>query len=87
MSIQQAIDAPRWLYGRVNVDEASTSLRIESRADPSLIASLAGKGHDVKIVGPYEHDMGHSHAIVIDREHGTLAGGADPRADSAALGL
>jgi gamma-glutamyltranspeptidase len=31
--------------------------------------------------------MGHAHAIAIDRARGTLAGGADPRADSLALGL
>jgi hypothetical protein len=31
--------------------------------------------------------MGHAHAIAIDHERGTLAGGGDPRADSLALGL
>jgi gamma-glutamyltranspeptidase len=31
--------------------------------------------------------MGHAHAIRIDRERGTFTGGADPRADSLALGV
>jgi gamma-glutamyltranspeptidase/glutathione hydrolase len=31
--------------------------------------------------------MGHAQAIRIDREHGFLEGGADPRGDGAALGF
>jgi gamma-glutamyltranspeptidase/glutathione hydrolase len=86
-SVQQAIDAPRWLAGRVNVDETTDSVRIESRADAHLVRELARRGHDMLVLGPYESTMGHAHAIAIDRERGTLAGGSDPRADSAALGL
>ncbi len=86
-SVQQAIDAPRWLAGRVNVDEELDAVRIESRADRALIHDLSRRGHDVQVLGPFENTMGHAHAIAIDYKRGTLAGGSDPRADSAALGL
>ena len=87
MSVQQALDAPRWLHGRINVEETTDAVRVESRMDPALIADLEKRGHDVKPIGAFENLMGHAHAIFIDYENGTLAGGADPRADSAALGL
>ena len=87
MSVQQALDAPRWLHGRINVEETTDAVRVESRTDAALIADLQRRGHDVKPIGAYENLMGHAQAIVIDRDRGTLAGGADPRADSAALGL
>ena len=87
MSVQQALDAPRWLHGRINVAEKLDSVRVESRMDPALIADLERRGHEVKPIGAFESLMGHAHAILIDEELGTLAGGADPRADSAALGL
>jgi gamma-glutamyltranspeptidase/glutathione hydrolase len=86
-SVQQAIDAPRWLAGRLNVDESGDSLRIETRADETLVRELRRRGHDVIPTTAYDSTMGHAHAIAIDRERGTLAGGSDPRADSAALGL
>ena len=87
MSVQQALDAPRWLHGRINVAEKLDSVRIESRTDPALVADLERRGHDVQVIGAFDNLMGHAHAILIDSERGTLAGGADPRADSAALGL
>lgn len=87
MNVQQAIDAPRWIFGRFSVDEITDSVRVEARMSPAVIAALAGRGHHVVELGDFENTMGHAHAIDIDDERGTLAGGADPRADSAALGL
>ena len=87
MNIQQALDAPRWTYGRGSEKEASTTVHIESRMDPLVREGLAAKGHRVSVMGPFENQMGHSNAIAIDHERGTLAGAGDPRADSAALGL
>lgn len=91
MSVQQALDMPRWIYGRHAVPDypeigATDSLIVESRMDPNLVADLRARGHLVHAIGPYRNEMGHAHAIAIDREHGTLAGGGDPRADSLALG-
>ncbi len=91
MSVQQALDMPRWIYGRQPVDgraelAPADSIIVESRADPALVAELRARGHSVQELGPYRNEMGHAHAIAIDRERGTLAGGGDPRADSLALG-
>jgi gamma-glutamyltranspeptidase/glutathione hydrolase len=54
--------------------------------DATLVADLRSRGHVVHEIGPFQNEMGHAHAIAIDTERGTLAGGGDPRADSLALG-
>jgi gamma-glutamyltranspeptidase/glutathione hydrolase len=87
MSLQQAIDAPRFVYGRDSEAAFADSVRVESRFDPAVIEALRARGHVVAVLGDYENALGHAHAIAVDRERGTLAGGADPRADSLALGL
>lgn len=79
LDVQRAIDEPRWIQRE--------SLIVESRMDPALVAGLRDRGHDPEIVDAYDNAMGHASAIIVDRERGTLAGGADPRADSSALGL
>jgi gamma-glutamyltranspeptidase/glutathione hydrolase len=38
------------------------------------------------MVTDWSDNMGHAHAIRVDREQGLLEGGADPRGDGAALG-
>jgi gamma-glutamyltranspeptidase / glutathione hydrolase len=92
LDVQQALDAARWVYGRPAIagrpDIASAdTVVVESRMDEAIVNGFERRGHRVATIGPYANAMGHAHAIVIDRERGTLAGGADPRADSAALGL
>jgi len=87
LSVQQAIDAPRFVYGRDSESAFADSVRVEARFDPEVIASLRARGHAVQVVGAYDNALGHAHAIALDYERGTLAGGADPRADSLALGL
>jgi len=86
MSVQQAIDAPRFVYGRDSEAAFADSVRVEARFDPGVIAGLRERGHVVDVVGAYDRALGHAHGIVVDRKRGSLAGGADPRADSLALG-
>jgi gamma-glutamyltranspeptidase len=86
MSVQQAIDAPRFVYGRDSESAFSDSVRFESRYAPGILAGLRERGHVIDVLGPYESALGHAHGIVVDRARGTLAGAADPRADSLALG-
>jgi gamma-glutamyltranspeptidase len=81
---QEAVEAPRWLYGRT-WGEPSTSLRLEGRFEAGVAESLARRGHDVRVVDAWSDLMGHAQVIEID-EAG-LNGGSDPRADGAALGL
>jgi gamma-glutamyltranspeptidase/glutathione hydrolase len=77
--LQQAVDAPRWLLGRT-WGEGTTSLKLESRFDPSLIAALRQAGHQVEVLEDYSDTMGHAGGI-SRRADGTLEGGADPRSD------
>ncbi len=86
MSIQQAIDAPRFVYGRANEGAFVDSIRVESRFEAAVVEGLRARGHVVDIVDAYDYALGHAHGIVVDRRRGSLAGGADPRADSLALG-
>jgi gamma-glutamyltranspeptidase/glutathione hydrolase len=87
MSVQQAIDAPRFVYGRDSESAFADAVRVESRLDPTIVAGLRARGHTVGVLGPFDPALGHAHAIAIDRERGTFAGGSDPRADSLALGV
>ena len=92
LDVQRALDHPRWVYGRHTLTErpdlaTGEMVIVESRMPDEIVESLERRGHRVEALGPYENAMGHAHAITIDRERGTLAGGSDPRADSLALGL
>jgi gamma-glutamyltranspeptidase/glutathione hydrolase len=85
MDPQQAIEAPRWLYGRTWGEE-SHSLKLEGRVPDNVAHELKRRGHEVEMMENWSQSMGHAQAIWIDREQGTLLGGADPRGDGAALG-
>jgi len=87
LNVQAAIDAPRFVYGRDADSAYADALRVESRYDSTVLAGLQERGHQIYLLGAYENALGHAMGVTIDREHGSLAGGADPRADSLALGL
>ncbi len=87
MSVQQAIDAPRFVYGRDSESAFADSVRVESRFRPDVVEGLRARGHTIGVLGAYDSTLGHAHAIAIDRDRGTFAGGSDPRADSLALGV
>lgn len=85
LSVQEAIDAPRWLLGR-NWGEDHRGLRLEGRFGPAVAEALAGRGHEnVTLVDDFTDLMGHAQAIRVLGDH--LEGAADPRSDGAALGL
>lgn len=78
--LQQAITAPRWLLGRTWGD-TSTTLKLESRFDPQLVAALKAAGHIVEPLDEaFSDTMGHAGALVR-RPDGVLEGAADPRSD------
>ncbi len=89
-NVQQALDMPRWIYAQQPAGEPGATARdtvfVESRMDRSIVSGLDARGHVLLELGPYCNEMGHAQAIAIDRRHGSLAGGGDPRADSLALG-
>lgn len=84
MNVQEAIEAPRFLYGRT-WGQASNSLKVESRIPEEARKKLEQLGHTVETVGELADIMGHAGAIYIDGK-GVKYGGADPRGDGAALG-
>jgi gamma-glutamyltranspeptidase/glutathione hydrolase len=87
MSVQAAIDAPRFVYGRDSESAFADSVRVESRMAPAIVAHLRARGHTVDVLAAYDSVLGHAHGITIDRARGSFAGGSDPRADSLALGI
>ena len=86
LDIQGALEMPRFLSGRFALGEARDTLHMESRFPPATIRKLEQKGHVVNRWGPWNELAGHAHGILVDRESGSLMGGADPRSDGAAIG-
>ncbi|MBQ4616421.1 MAG: gamma-glutamyltransferase [Mailhella sp.] len=84
MTPQEAICAPRWLYGR-SWGAASNDVKIEGRVLPSIAEELEKRGHPLKIVDDYIDIMGHAGAILL-HENGVMQGGNDPRSDGLAAG-
>lgn len=85
MDVQQAIEAPRWLFGRTWGQDSRT-LKLEGRILDTVADTLLNRGHAVEMMQNWSQTMGHAQAIWIDREQGVLHGGADPRGDGLALG-
>lgn len=83
--VQQAIDAPRWLYGRT-WGEDTRDLRVECRFPPDVVEGLRRRGHPVRVVDDFDDAMGHAQAIEVDASRGLLMGGADPRGEGSAVG-
>jgi gamma-glutamyltranspeptidase/glutathione hydrolase len=85
LNVQEAIEAPRWLYGRTWGQDSRT-LKLEGRIPDGIAYELQRRGHDVEMMQDWSGTMGHAQAIWIDRDHGVLHGGADPRGDGLAIG-
>lgn len=85
LDIQAAIELPRWVHGVERPGE-DPALHLESRFPAETLAGLRARGHHLADLGPWDSAVGHAQGIVIDHTTGVLHGGADPRAESAALG-
>jgi gamma-glutamyltranspeptidase/glutathione hydrolase len=85
LSPRDAIEAPRWLYGR-NWGAERNNVRVEARVPREVVEALQRRGHPIEIVEPYAHIMGHAGAILIDSENQILYGASDPRSDGIAVG-
>jgi gamma-glutamyltranspeptidase / glutathione hydrolase len=81
-SLQEAIDAPMWntaslpasFYPR---DMEPAVLVMEDRVDADAVEELEGKGHRVRLSGPWT--LGRMCAVARDPDTGTLSAGANPR--------
>ncbi len=81
-SPQPAIDAPRF-----HVDPVTGVVMLESRIPIADRQALTRRGHTIEVLRAYDDAMGHAHAIQFLSSGDGAAIGADPRAESAALGL
>lgn len=87
MSLADAVDAPRWLFGK-SWGASSPSLKVEDRFDPSLLRALVSFGHPVQELGKaYADALGHAGMLVKHPRNGRVEAVHDPRSDGGALGL
>lgn len=82
MDWEEAIWAPRWVHGRVDVGESLDSIRYESRMDDEQLQALSREGDTVP-VGAWEEFLGHAHVISIPGGSDIAFAVADPRSDGA----
>jgi len=81
----EAVDAPRWLFGRT-WGAGSISLKLESRFDPMLLARLTGAGHPVEEYSEaYSDQFGHA-GMLVKHPKGHVEATHDPRSDGDARG-
>ena len=85
MEIQEAIERPRFMYGRLVPADAADLFRLEGRVPAEVVEELRQRGHNIRVVSDWFTQMGHAHGITL--AGGTLRGGADARGDGAALGF
>lgn len=85
MEPQEAIHAPRWISSR-SAGGSGSAVSLESGFPDGTVQGLAGRGHEITVIEGWNPNAGHAQMILIDQQSGTLKGGADPRADGAALG-
>ena len=80
MSVQQAIDSPRFKCS------PGRAVEMEERFPRHVRAALEARGHEVKVVDAWWMGVGGAHAIRYDADQRVFQGGADPRRDGHAAG-
>jgi gamma-glutamyltranspeptidase len=78
---QDAVDAPRWVVGGMEVGEPDDTLRIEDGCPDDAREALAAAGLRIVDLPRWSEWCGHAQAIW--RDGGTLRAGSDGRADGA----
>jgi gamma-glutamyltranspeptidase len=86
LSLREAIESPRWLFGRYVLGEPRDLLNVESRFPTATLTELEHRGHVLNRWGPWQERAGHANGIVVQPGTGTLMGASDPRGDGAAIG-
>jgi gamma-glutamyltranspeptidase/glutathione hydrolase len=88
-TVVEAVEAPRWRHLQDGTESTVPhrcvdELLLEQRFDPDTRDDLAGRGHPVRIIGPWEA-MGSEVMIQVDPTTGAKFGAADPRRDGYAI--
>ncbi len=82
MNVQQAMEAARFR----KTGAPGCDVRIEGRVPAPAIQGLTQRGHQVRIIAPYDSAvMGRGQAILFNASTKTKFGASDPRADGAAV--
>ena len=81
MSIQEAIEAPRFYARDVEAD-----LSVEARMPAQTADALTKMGYSIRTYRDFDLFFGGAQGIVIDPKTGMRIGGADPRRDGAVVG-
>ena len=90
LSIQQAIEAPRFLVSRDPADPIGTGARveIEDRFPRPVLQDLMTRGHRFQKIGRKgELRYGYASGVLVDTLRGRVEGGADPRRSHAAVAV
>jgi len=85
---QEAVEAPRWRStpAHTAAGPVHEDVVFEDGFPEPTLTELTARGHRITHGEPWMRAMGIAQMIQIDLESGVLSGGADPRADSLALG-
>jgi gamma-glutamyltranspeptidase/glutathione hydrolase len=91
LDVATAVGAPRWAADVVEHYGHPSLTRLEPRFREEIYAGLRARGHDVELAQPFDHGMGHAHAIELvrdpaapdDPERTTFAAATDPRCEGA----
>lgn len=85
-SLAAAIDAPRFLFGKLWGAETET-LKLEPRFDEALIRRLRVVGHDIELASePYSSRFGHAGGLIWHANE-RIEAAHDPRSDGGSAGL
>ena len=90
MSMQQAIESPRFLVTRDPADAAGTAARveIEDRFPRDVLQDLIARGHRFHKIGRKgEMRYGYASGVTVDVAAHRVEGGADPRRSHAAVAV
>ena len=90
LSMQQAIEAPRFLVTRDPEDPIGTGARveIEDRFLRPVLQDLMARGHRFQKIGRKgELRYGYASGVLVDVARGRVEGGADPRRSHAAVAV
>jgi gamma-glutamyltranspeptidase/glutathione hydrolase len=84
MSIQAALEAPRFTIPDTGNRAIGCTILVESRVAPEVLQQLRQMGHLLRVRKEYSATMGRGQAVLHDSKRGINFGASDPRADGSA---